>query len=167
MTADFIMRRARWFTAMSMVLALGLLALALSAILNPDPGMGMTGGLMFLAVGGFYLWQTVSHARDPRPVAAVTRAGLDLPGAIDQTIAWRDILRVDYREAMFAGSRVDVDVDPEVFIRMRMGQRAMGDTVVRRRGVNSGFSILSIGLDRDAKALYAAIRQHWPAEPGS
>jgi hypothetical protein len=161
---ELVLRRAPWFTAMNLALAGGLLALALAALTQDDASIGWTGALVFLAVALFHLWQTIAQIRDARPVVAVTRQGLVLPSAADEVIEWSAIGRVDYRAGAIAGARVDIDIDPAIHARMRMGQRAMGDAIVRRRGVAGGFSILTTGLDRDGAALYAAIRRHWPVE---
>lgn len=162
--AGVMARRARWFTTMNLALAVGLLAMAIAALTQGEAAVGWTGGLIFLAVAGFYLWQTIAQARDDRPIVAITRDGLAMPASLDETIAWRDIAQVQYRASAIAGARVDIDVVPAIHARMRLGQRAMGDAIVRRRGVPGGFSILTIGLDRDGAKLYAAIRRYWPVE---
>jgi hypothetical protein len=163
-TPDFALYRARWFTAMNVILAAGLLVLALAAIIQREAGFGWMGGLIFLAVGGAYLWQAVGHAINRDPVVAVMPRGLALPGACESVISWHDIVQVAFRTSAIGGARVDIDIDPAIRARMHMGQRFMGDAVVSRRGVAGGISILTTGLDGDAAALYAAIRRHWPTQ---
>ena len=46
--------------------------------------------------------------------------------------------------------------------RLTLGQRFLGDSVVKRRGVTAGITIVAGNLDHGAPEIFAAIRRHWP-----
>lgn len=162
-------RRATWFTLINLCLALVLLAGAVANavnILQTDGSWIMA--LVVLGLVGFFTWQAWTQFRDRSPVVEVAPDGLRVPAASDAPIAWSNIAIVAPAEGIAAlgGRRIDVQVDAQTFSRLRLGQRFMGDFVVRRRGLPNTFSILTQGLDVGPAALHAAIRRYWPPDTG-
>jgi len=162
---DLIVRRAR--TALWAGLLGGLLFLAIGAAFalqawrTGEDWLGA--GFVFLA-GFVYAWQHFDRLRLDPPVVAISDEGLRLPGVAEAPIAWDRIAGARAAEgfALRSGRRIDVEVDAETFVRLRLGQTFLGDAVTKLRGVPYGLSIHTRGLDHDAAAIFAAMRRHWP-----
>jgi hypothetical protein len=60
------------------------------------------------------------------------------------------------------GGRLDVFVSAEMFVALKLGNRWMGDLIVKRAGLRPGFTILGASLDCPTKDIVEAIRRHWP-----
>jgi len=106
-----------------------------------------------------------SHFLDARPLLVVGPDGLLLPQHAEAPIPWDAIQRVGASRsfALVGGGRLDLDLTPEAFAGVRVGQRLMGDHVVKMVGSPFGISLLAQGLDRPASDMLAAIGQYWPA----
>jgi hypothetical protein len=63
---------------------------------------------------------------------------------------------------LMGGGRLDIEVDPDVFARIRLGKRMLGDPVVKMAGLPFGISVVAQGLDRRATDMIPAIEAYWP-----
>jgi hypothetical protein len=129
-------------------------------------GDAMVGALILLAVAAWYGVQTGQIFRDDSPKLIVERAGLSLPGVADTTIPWTRIgeVRVATGFRALGGGRIDIALDPEIFVGLKLGQRWMGDPIVKRGGLSPVISILAASLDANARTILDAVRQFWPPE---
>ncbi len=162
---DLIVRRAR--AALWAGLLGGLLFLMIGAgfalhAWRADENLLAAG---FVLLAGFaYAWQHFDRLRLDQPVVAIADDGLRLPGVGEAPIGWDRIAgaRAATGFAFRAGRRVDLELDAETFVTLRLGQVFLGDAVTKLRGVPYGVSIHTRGLDHDAAAIFAAMRRHWP-----
>gem|GEM_PF-1677010 len=132
-------------------------------------GGSMVGALMLLGIAAWYGVQTGQIFRDDAPKLVVERQGLSLPGVAEATIPWDKIgeVRVATGFRALGGGRIDIALDPEIFVGLKLGQRWMGDPIVKRGGLSPVISILAASLDANARTILDAVRQFWPpAERG-
>jgi hypothetical protein len=165
--AEFVVRRARWLTAVNLFFALGLLVLALVNIYwQWSRGESLVTGAMFTFIFAYYSLITVQQLRDRQPQLAIGTAGLDLPAASADPIPWSRItyLRIKQRLIPMLGGRLDIQVDPETFLRLKLGQRLMGDFILKQRGIPNTFMVLTKGLDRRTADIEAAVKRYWPPD---
>jgi hypothetical protein len=120
---------------------------------------------------GFILFLALAHAvpaaqrvLHDRPVLAIRPDGLHLPGTAEAPIAWERIraLAPGRGFAAWRGGRVDLALEPEAFVKLRLGQRMLGDPVTKLRGAPAVIAIHANGLDHDAAAIVAALQRYWP-----
>jgi hypothetical protein len=162
---DFVARRALWLTLTSFAFAFCLFALTLANLWRQwTLGESLATGLLFAFVAGYYAGQTFLQLRDRRPQLTISAAGIHVPAAAPDPIPWSRIqnLRVTRRAIPTLGGQIDVHVDLETFARLKLGQRFMGDFVVKRRGVPNTFTVLTQGLDRRIGDIEAAVKQFQP-----
>jgi hypothetical protein len=162
MPADLTARRAHWYLACNLMTALAMLAVA---VLNIGYQF-RTGGPAWVAVVlaamvGFYAWQAVRQLLDRQPIVVVREDGLLLPTASAAPIAWAQIRDVARGDFMFR-NQIEIALDGAAAGALTLGQRALGDSVVKRRGVGTGLAIRAGNLDQPAAAIVAAILRHWP-----
>lgn len=154
------------FSAAMLVLALAALARGYtSGTLHSGAQIGTSGFFVFLMCA--YLWQGVSQLLDRSPVLVVSAEGLSLPGAIAQTIPWRQIERADCYPSLFHNGRLEIQVVPETYAQMRFGRRIFGDNVVSRAAIRSSFAIYAQGYDRKALEIFTTLRKFWPPDSGA
>lgn len=131
-------------------------------------GADLIGPLFLLVLIAVYGVQAGQNFRDDRPKVVVERAGLSLPAVTDAPIPWGEIEQVALGKGIrtLGGGRLDVVVSPQVFARLKLGQRWLGDPIVKRGGISPAFTVLGSALDTDMKTLFTAIRRHWPPGDG-
>lgn len=161
-SADLVARRARWFILSNLVMVLAVLGLAL---LNVGYQFRTGGpawvGLVMVAMLAVYAWQVARQLVDRQPVVVVRAEGLLLPSAAAEPIAWTR-LRDVAPGGLLARNQVDIGLDGSLVTQLTLGQRFLGDNVIKRRGVAPGITILAGNLDHGAPAILTAIRRHWP-----
>jgi len=120
---------------------------------------------------GFILFLALAHAvpaaqrlLHDRPVLAIRPDGLHLPGTADAPIPWERIraLAPGRGFAAWRGGRVDLALEADAFVKLRLGQRMLGDPVTKLRGAPAAIAIHANGLDHDAAAIVGALRRYWP-----
>jgi hypothetical protein len=131
-----------------------------------ESGDNLGGPLLFLAVAAWYGVQTGKIFRDDSPKLVVERAGLGLPGVAAAPIPWTRIAEIRVAAGFLAwgGGRIDLGLDGDTFAGLELGQRWMGDPVVKRAGSAPVASVLAASLDTDARKILDAMRQYWPPE---
>jgi hypothetical protein len=129
-------------------------------------GESLMGPLLLLAVAAWYGVQTGKIFRDDSPKLIVERAGLSMPGVADAPIAWNRIteIRIATGFRALGGGRIDLVVEPELFVTLKFGQRWMGDPIVRRAGITPTVTIQAATLDTNTRKILDAIRHYWPPE---
>ena len=65
------------------------------------------------------------------------------------------------------GGRIDIGLDVETFAGLTLGQRWMGDPIVKRAGLSPVVTVLAASLDSDARKILEAVRHYWPPEDRS
>jgi hypothetical protein len=148
--------------AMGLAVVLGALWYARANVGDAEtPWMGAA---LVAALLGVHVWQCLQRFLDPTPVVAIGPDGLALPQATDTPIPWHAITRVGATRSMIlmGGGRLDIEVDPDVFARIRLGKRMLGDPVVKMAGLPFGISVVAQGLDRRATDMIPAIEAYWP-----
>jgi len=161
-SVDLVARRARWFVLCNLVMALALLALGLANVVYQfQTGGPAWVGALLVALVAAYAWQTVRQLVDQQPIVAVRADGLLLPTAAVEPIAWSRIQSVALG-GVITHNQIDIALDSALLAQLTLGQRFLGDSVVKRRGVTPGISIVTGNLDHRAPAILAAIRRHWP-----
>ena len=159
---EFAAGRSRSHATAYLAMAAVLFAVILASLVRLiEAGESIIAPAVLATAVGFYCWQTLTQFLDRSPKVVVAADGLGLPDALSERIPWSRILALEFRSA-FRGARLDVAVDAEIYDRLKIGQRFMGDHIVRRRGWPNGFSILAFGLDTDGEAIFKAARRHWP-----
>lgn len=120
--------------------------------------------LMFLGLAAFWGVMMGQQFRDETPKLAVGPDGLELPGIAETPIPWGKIEELALGTGLRAlgGGRLDVFVTPDVFAELKLGNRWMGDMIVKRAGLRPGFTILGANLDTSTKTVVDAIKRHWP-----
>lgn len=167
MTApDLVVRRSRVVTGLNAAMA--------AAVTVAAAWFGFTearsGGTSWLAVAmvvvlmGFYAAMTMRHFFETTPLLVVGPEGLSFPQATDAPIPWTSVLRLGAARSfsLIGGGRLDIELAPEAFARIRLGQRLMGDPLVKMIGSPFGMSLIAQGLDHRASDILAAIGRHWP-----
>jgi len=163
----FVVRRALWFALINFALGTALLILTatnLIQLIGSDGAWGIA--LLFVGLAGVYTWQAWTQLRDRGPLVEIGPAGLFLRGAMDQPVPWPRVWQIQAGRGLpgLSGGRIDFQVDPETYARVRLGQRFLGDVVVRRRGLANGFSVITNGLDESRGAIHAALLRFWPPD---
>lgn len=158
-----VVRRSAWFLAANLAVAAAVFALVLVNLAHQwrDDGALAVAALFVLLVAA-YAWQTARQLLVRAPVVIAGPAGLALPTARAEPIAWSEI-----GAAAVAGwpltSQVDLAVPAEVVASMALGQRYLGDPIIKRRGLAPGITIVARGLDHDAASILAVIRAFAPS----
>ena len=163
----FTARRALWAAVLNMALGALLSALTIANLVHQiriDGGWGIGG--MFVILALFFLWQGWSQFRDRSPIVEIGPDGLRLPSTSSEPIAWSRIWHAQAGRGLpgFGGGRVDFMVDAETFARLKLGQRFMGEIVVKKRSVPNAFSVITPQLDESANAIFAAVKRYWPPD---
>ncbi len=154
---ELIVRRSAWFLAANLAVAAGVFALVVLNLVHQWHSDGsLAVAVLFVALVAAYGWQTARLLIARAPVVVVGSAGLSLPTARDEPIAWSDVGDVAVSGWPLRG-QVDLSIAAEVVATMTLGQRFLGDPVIKRRGLAPGVTIVTRGLDRDADAILAAI----------
>ena len=155
--SPFVVRRSRWFVVANLAVAAAVLVLvALNAGYQWRTGGSLPVAALIAALVAVFFWQSLRQALDRAPVLIADDAGLALPTAAAQPIPWARV-----GESRIAGwplpSQVDLDLPADIVAAMTLGQRFLGDPVIKRRGLAPGITIVARGLDRNAAAIRAAI----------
>jgi hypothetical protein len=163
----FTARRALWATLLNVTLGLLLSALTIANLvhqLRADQSWGVAA--LFVVLALFFLWQGWEQVRDRAPVVEIGPDGLRLPGASADIVPWPRLRQVLAGRGLpgLGGGRVDFTVDPEIFVRLKLGQRFMGDVVVKARGRPNTFSVITPQLEENVDSIYAAVKRYWPPE---
>lgn len=161
----FVVRRAAWFTALNLVFGVMLAAIAaINLVEQLQSGGGWGLAVTFAVIAAYFCWQAWTQFYHRTPVIEIGPAGLYLPSAAEQPIPWSRIWHADAGGGLASlfGGRIDFQVDPETHAKLKLGQRFMGDVVVRRRGIPNAFSISTQGLDEKNTAIFAAMSRYWP-----
>ncbi|HEX6980625.1 MAG TPA: hypothetical protein VF342_15150 [Alphaproteobacteria bacterium] len=163
----FIVRRARWYTTANLALGLGFLGFTAASLVHQiRAGEAWILPLSFVVFAAFYCWQVWVQFRHRKPLIEISAAGLGLPGASPAPIPWSRIWRIEPGRGLpgLSGGRINFQVDADTFIGLRLGQRFMGDVVVRNRRLPNSFSVITQGLEERTDAIYAAIKRYWPPD---
>jgi hypothetical protein len=167
--AMLIVRRSRLVAATNAAMALAVMVAA-SWYLAVESGAETPwyAVAMLIALLGFHVWQSLRHLTEAIPVVTIGPEGLGLPQASDAPIPWDGITRLGASRSltMIGGGRLDLEVTPEIFARLRLGRRMFGDPVVKAIASPHGFSVMAQGLDHRAADMFAAIQTHWPPRLG-
>jgi hypothetical protein len=165
---QFEVRRSRIYALGHVLFSTVMLVLA-AATLAHAYNIGALQTVSQFATAGFfaflmaaYLWQGVTQFRDRTPVIVIAPEGLSLPAASAQIIPWQQIERADCHTSLFHKGRIEIEVDPEVYARMRFGRRIFGDNVVSRAAIRSTFAVYAQGYDHKALEIFTALRKFWP-----
>jgi hypothetical protein len=162
---ELVARRTLWLTAVNLFFALALFALTLANLYwQWSRGESLVTGSLFAFVAGYYALMTFNQLRDRQPQLVISAAGLGLPAASAGPIPWARIthLRVKRRLIPTLGGQLDVQVDPETFLRLKFGQRFLGDFILKGRGIPNTFRVLTQGLDQGTADIESAIKRYWP-----
>lgn len=165
--AVFIARRSVWSILTNIVLGALLTAITFANIVHQVRSDGSwTAALMFGFIAAYFLWTGIDQLRDRSPLVEISPDGLRLRSATAHPIPWSRIWRVEAagRPLGFGGGRVDFQVDIETFSTLKLGQRFMGDVVVKKRSAPNSFSVLTPQLDENAAAIFAAVKRYWPPD---
>ena len=165
--AVFVVRRSIWSILMNLVLGLLLAGLTISNIVHQfSTGGSWAVAIMFGVIAVYFLWHSVDQLRDRSPLIEIGPEGLRLRSASPQPIPWARIwhAQAGTRVLGFGRGRVDFQVDPEIFVALKLGQSYMGDVVVKKRSMPNTFSVLTPQLDESAPAIFAALKRYWPPD---
>lgn len=160
-----IVRRSKRMAGLNLIFASLVFGLAVAVNWYAwQEGQALTVPLMFLGLAVFWGVMMGQQFRDDTPKVVVGRDGLDMPGVSDGPIPWGKIeeLALGMGLRSLGGGRLDIFVSSEVFVGLKLGNRWMGDIIVKRAGLRPGFTILGASLDTSTKAIVEAIRRHWP-----
>ncbi len=160
-----IVRRSRKVAGLNLLFASCLFGLAVAVAWQTwREGESPTAAFVFLAVAAFWGVLMGQQFRDTEPKVIVGRDGLELPGVAPATIPWDKIEEFAVGTGLRAlgGGRLDVFVDAPTFATLKLGNRWMGDPIVKRMGMRPGFTILGAALDAKARLIFEAITRHWP-----
>ena len=161
----FVVYRSRLHSSMNLVFAALLTTLALINLWDQfESRTALFASFFFAVIAGFYLWHTYQQFCDRLPQLVIDASGLWLGAASPDPIPWPNIWRLDAGRRLFGGPRVEAEVAPEIAARLKLGQRFLGENVVRLRGRSNGFAIFAIGYDRTADQIFAAARHFWPPD---
>jgi hypothetical protein len=168
---EFAVRRSRVVTGLNA----GMATLVTVASAWFGFGEAIAGGTSLLAVVtvvtllAVYSWNATRNFLDGRPLLVVAPEGIWLPQHAQAPIPWHAIQRVGASRsfALVGGGRLDLDLAAEAFVQVRVGQRLMGDHVVKMVGTPFGISLLAQGLDHPASDVLAAIGRYWPPRDAS
>jgi hypothetical protein len=160
-----IVRRSRRMAGLNLIFASLVFGLAVAVVWYAwNEGETLTVPLMFLALAAFWGVTMGQQFRDDSPKVTVDRDGLGMPGISETPIPWTKIEELALGTGLRAlgGGRLDIFVSPEAFAALKLGNRWMGDIIVKRAGLRPGFTILGASLDTSTKAIVEAIHRHWP-----
>jgi hypothetical protein len=160
----FTARRALWATLVNMLMGLLLAAITiLNIVQRLREGGTLLSSVFFALLALFFLWHAWNQLRDRAPLIEVGPAGLRLPSASPDTLPWPLIRQVAPSRRLFGlrSSRIDFTVDPDTFARLKLGQRFMGDIIVKRPGMMNTFSVITPQLEENANAIYDAVTRYW------
>jgi hypothetical protein len=163
----FTARRALWAVLLNFVMGA---LLAVMTIINIVRQIQEDGSLLasgfFAVLALFFLGNAWSQLRARAPLIEVGAAGLRLPGASEQIVPWTEIRQIAPARSLpgLSPSRVDFTVEPDTFARLKLGQRFMGDVIVKRIGMPNSFSVITPQLEENATAIFAAVKRYWPPE---
>jgi hypothetical protein len=161
-----VVRRSRAVSAMNAAMAVLVLAAAIGFLFNRPEGEAIAwlGGAAVIVLIGFHAVQSVRNLLDTSPLLTVGPEGLGLPQATDAPIAWNEVTALGASRSMtlFGGGRLDVELAPEAFARVRLGRRLFGDAVVKTIGPTFSISFHAQGLDHKATEILAATAAYWP-----
>lgn len=165
--AVFEVRRSRSHVLMQIGFATFLVVLAAANLGNllrhGDVERGpLFASVFFALLMAFYVWNLVNQYRDRRPQIVIGPDGLLLPNALPTPVPWSQVWNVAPPAGTFTRTRLDIDIAPEIYARMKLGQRFMGESIVRRKGLGGGLTIYTTGFEHNAVELEAAIRKFWP-----
>lgn len=162
-TPAFEVRRSRAHGVIFFCGALGLFAFSLAFTWTTYQNGGSVFGALFLtALMGFYAAQSGHQLLDRRPLLIVGADGLGLAGATAAPLPWSRIWRLQAVRGL-TGARIDIVLDAETFLGVKLGNRWMGDHVVKARHLINGFSILTAGFEHSGPEIEQAIRRYWPS----
>jgi hypothetical protein len=162
---DLVVRRAVWLTALNLVFSLGLFGLTLANLYwQWSRGESLVTGGLFAFVAGYYAMMSFNQLRDRQPQIVISASGLGLPSAAADPIPWSRILHLRVRKSLIPtlGGRIDLQVDPEIFLKLKFGQRFLGDAVLKGRGIPNTFAVRTQGMDRGTAEIETALKRHWP-----
>lgn len=160
-----VVRRSKRMAGLNLIFASLVFGLAVAVIWYAwREGESLTVPLMFLGLAVFWGVMMGQQFRDDSPKVVVGADGLDMPGVSDGPIPWGKIeeLALGMGLRSLGGGRLDVFVSAEVFVALKLGNRWMGDLIVKRAGLRPGFTILGASLDTSTKDIVEGIRRHWP-----
>ncbi len=160
-----IVRRSRRMAGLNLLFASGVFGLAVAVTWQAwQQGESLGASLLFLGIAAFWGVLMGQQFRDDAPKIVVGKDGLEMPDVADAPIRWEKIeeLALGTGIRALSGGRLDVFVDPETYSKLKLGNRWMGDPIVRRAGTQPGFTILGAGLDTKPRVVFEAIRRHWP-----
>ncbi|HEX2116593.1 MAG TPA: hypothetical protein VHM01_19490 [Alphaproteobacteria bacterium] len=163
----FSVRRALWATLLNVTLGLLLSALTIANLVHQlRVGQSWGVGVLFVILALFFLWQAWMQFRERTPLVEIGPNGLHLPGVSAEILPWSRLRQVTAGRGLpgLGGGRVDFTVDPETFAHLKLGQRFMGDVVVKSRGRPNTFSVVTPQLEERADAIYAAVKRYWPPD---
>lgn len=163
--AVFTARRALWAILLNLLMGVLLAGFTVVNVVRQlREGSSPVAAGVFAFVALFFLWQVWTQLRDRAPQLEVRPDGLRLPGAAADALPWARVRHIAPARGLpgFGGGRIDVTVDAELFETMKLGQRFMGDIVVKRRSMPNTFSVITPQLDENADAIYAAVKRYWP-----
>ena len=163
----FTARRARWATALNVVLGALLSALTIANLVHQlRGGDSLAVSALFAALALFFLWHAWTQFRDRTPLIEIGPQGFRLPSANPEILPWARLrhVRTGRRLPVLGGGRVDFTVDVETFARLKLGQRFMGDVVVKSRGWPNTFSVITPQLEENADSIVAAVHRFWPTD---
>lgn len=163
----FAARRSIWSILMNIVLGALLAALTFVNIVHEiRTGGSWAVAIMFGIIAAYFLWHGVEQLRDRAPLIEIGPDGLRLRPASAQPIPWSCIWNAQASSGPLGvgAGRVDFQVDTETFNTLKLGQRFMGDVIVKKRSAPNTFSVLTPQLDESAGAIFAALRRYWPPD---
>lgn len=162
-----VVRRSRRHAGFGLLMGSLIFGFAVAVVWSAvESGDALGGPLLLLAVAAWYGVQTGKIFRDDSPKLVVERAGLAMPGVAPDPIPWARIaeIRVATGFRALGGGRIDIGLDAETFAGLSLGQRWMGDPIIKRAGLSPVVSVLAASLDTDARKILDAVRHYWPPE---
>jgi hypothetical protein len=162
-----VVRRSRRHAGFGLLMGSLIFGFAVAVVWSAvESGDAIGGPLLLLAVAAWYGVQTGKIFRDDSPKLVIERAGLAMPGVAPHPIPWGHIgeIRIATGFRALGGGRIDIGLDVEAFASLTLGQRWMGDPIVKRAGLSPVVSVLAASLDTDARKILDAMRHYWPPE---
>jgi hypothetical protein len=163
----FTARRALWAVLMNLLMGVLLAVLTIINVVRQiQDGGALLASAFFAMLVLFFLWNAWSQLRHRRPLIEIGAAGLRLPTASEQPLSWTLIRQVvPARGALGLGAaRIDFTVDTDTFARLKLGQRFMGDVIIKRPGMPNTFSVITPQLEENAAAIFTAVKRYWPPD---
>jgi hypothetical protein len=169
----FEVRRSRIYALGHILFSTAMLALAVATLAHAYSIGTLHSGAQFATAGFFaflmaaYVWQGIAQFLDRSPTIVMDPEGLFLPAAGAQTIPWGQIERADCYPSLLHKGRLEIQVDPHIYAKMRFGRRIFGDNIVSRAAIRSSFAIYAQGYDHKALEIFTALRKFWPPDSGA